>query len=84
MSCRSVRFTHWTRRFQIESVLKIGAFPSALQIAYRTRQNRTPKLVGCVYPPAQPVQSLARVQRHKGEFEQPQNLKYPYGFTHKT
>jgi hypothetical protein len=67
----SQTFTHWTMSFQIESVLKIGAFPSAWQIAYRTRQNRTPKTVGCAYPPAQPVQALARVQRHKGEGEQP-------------
>jgi hypothetical protein len=25
----STTFTHWTRRFQLESVLKVGAFPSA-------------------------------------------------------
>jgi hypothetical protein len=38
----STIFTHWTRRFQVESLLKIRAFPSAKRIAFRTRPANTP------------------------------------------
>jgi hypothetical protein len=49
-----------------------------IRIANSLSDKAEPHAKDCrlrITPPAQPVQSLARVQRHKGEFEQPQKPK---------
>jgi hypothetical protein len=59
-------------------------FTIRIAIAYLTRQNGTPKTVGCAYPRPSRFNHWRACNGIRANSNNPKSLKYPYGIAHKT